>query len=217
MELVFIHGWGCDASFWDPLAGLLSEHKQQKIERGYFGSPQTKIETGHTAILIGHSLGFMYGLQQKQDWAGWIAINSFPRFVQSSGKPGCVHGFLLGEMRRRFAHDPQKTLAEFYKLIGENSILNMAHLNQTLLLEGLDELREYDMQPTLSDLAVPSMVLASRNDPLVPENVGEALTCVNSHARLLWHETGGHMLPHTDPAWCANAVNDFIKSFESDS
>ncbi len=85
MELVFVHGWGCDAGFWDPLAALLP-YPHWKIECGYFGATPIKIETHGPAILVGHSLVFMYGLQQRQDWAGWIAINGFPRFLQKPGK-----------------------------------------------------------------------------------------------------------------------------------
>ncbi len=115
-------------------------------------------------------------------------------------------------MRRRFTRDPQKILTDFYKLLGTDTAPHSEHLNQALLLAGLDELRDGDVQPALSSLAAPGLVLASRNDPLVPETTSEELTNINSRTRILWHETGGHMLPQTDPVWCASHIKDFVTS-----
>jgi len=37
--LLFLHGWGFDATFWDPLRAMLSDWPQRAIDRGYFVGP----------------------------------------------------------------------------------------------------------------------------------------------------------------------------------
>jgi len=37
MSLLFCHGWGFDAAFWDALAAALPEFAQVRDDAGYFG------------------------------------------------------------------------------------------------------------------------------------------------------------------------------------
>ena len=37
--LLFLHGWGFDATFWGPLRAMLSDWPQRAIDRGYFDTP----------------------------------------------------------------------------------------------------------------------------------------------------------------------------------
>jgi pimeloyl-[acyl-carrier protein] methyl ester esterase len=242
MELVFIHGWGFDARFWDALAPLLPAYKQQCVDMGFFdqqinhpplaggsnlqskfgeGSDQETPSPAKTndllrkskfslplpqgerdKILIGHSLGFMHGIRQRQDWKGWIAINSFPRFAGT-----CVPGFILREMRKRLESDPAKTLSDFGGLIGAELNTNKGNIEH--LLQGLDTLRDEDIGDVLGTRAMPGLVLASHNDPIVPDSASELLG--DFAHDIGWHDDGGHMLPQTYPAWCAQKITKFLK------
>jgi pimeloyl-[acyl-carrier protein] methyl ester esterase len=77
------------------------------------------------------------------------------------------------------------------------------------LRAGLDELQA-DITPLLEPMITPGLVLAARNDPLVPPKVSENLCGLTREGALLWHETAGHLLPLRDPEWCANAIKDFL-------
>ena len=211
MHLVFAHGWGFDASFWDRLAPLLAEYKQTRIERGFLGAPCHEVGVQSSAILIGHSLGFVHGMRQRRDWAGWIAINGFARFVLTPDGTGCISSAVLREMRLRLLKDPQKTLTDFYKLVGAGNI--PASLDKNRLCEGLDELRDGDVKEGLMTLKVPGLVLAAKNDPLIPAQASGHLGKINAKAQLQWHENGGHLLPLIDHHWCAQKINDFMRLF----
>ena len=39
LSLLFCHGWGFDAAFWNSLAALLPEYAQVRDDAGYFGNP----------------------------------------------------------------------------------------------------------------------------------------------------------------------------------
>src|SRR5262245_19094736 len=101
VELVFIHGWGFDARFWDALSTLLPQFPQKRIDFGFFASPKADDAPTSPHILIGHSLGFVHGITKMKKWDGWIAINSFPRFVKTETKPGCTSAAELRDIRQR--------------------------------------------------------------------------------------------------------------------
>ncbi len=210
MELVFIHGWGFDAGFWDRLAPLLPG-PQRHIDLGFLGHPAgdpAQLSPGRQ-ILVGHSLGFVYGITARQDWAGWIAINSFPRFVATESLPGCVSASALRELRINFHRNPAATLARFRELIGAEP--PPAGIEPTSMRQGLDVSRDCDIDATLSSIPAPGLVLASVNDPLVPVATSAALGRAARRADLRWHDTGGHNLPLTEPQWCATAIAEYLR------
>lgn len=206
MELVFIHGWGFDARFWDQVCALIPQFPQRRVDRGYFGLPSAAESFGENSILIGHSLGFLHGVAQKQDWGGWIAINAFTRFI-----PDCVPEARLREMKMGMAFASDLTLRTFYARIGAEAPSGSPDIAR--LRSGLDELQTCDITATLGQLDAPGLVLAAHNDPLVPVVTSEALGKLVRRGGGMWHETAGHILPLNDPAWCAKAITSFAESF----
>jgi pimeloyl-[acyl-carrier protein] methyl ester esterase len=208
IKLVFIPGWGLDAHFWDALSELLSQFPQVRVDLGFFGALSEERENSQPCILIGHSLGFFHGLKERQDWRGWIAINGFLRFTETGAKTGCVTQASLRAMRRRLQSDPSKTIQDFCRLIGTPVPDGMPNFER--LREGLDELSQYDIEDILTEFNVPGLVLAGCNDPLVPLPASEALGRLAGHGGLRFHEKAGHLLPQTEPSWCARQITNFL-------
>jgi pimeloyl-[acyl-carrier protein] methyl ester esterase len=208
MKLIFIHGWGFDAGFWDRLAPLLPEFGQQRIDLGFFGKKTDDVQPEEN-ILVGHSLGFVHGMRNSQNWAGWVAINCFPRFVSDGDKIGCVEPAVLRTMRQQLAKNPERTLTAFYELIGASQMV-AASSDLDNLSAGLDELRDADIGGLLQTNTKPGLILAAKNDPLVPVSTSEAMAVSNK--RLRWHPTGGHILPQSEAAWCAKVIEDFMEA-----
>jgi pimeloyl-[acyl-carrier protein] methyl ester esterase len=202
VELVFIHGWGFDARFWNDLAPLLPPASQQRVDLGFFGAPRSLEANGSPQILIGHSLGFMHGITIGKNWKGWIAINGFARFPNKAQ---------LAPMKERLKKNPPATLREFYRHIGAPPVTGKADVKR--LEAGLDELKEGDISAALDRLNIPALILASPNDPLVPVGTSNELKGHTRQGRLLWHEAGGHMVAQSDPTFCAKAIADFLTPF----
>jgi len=198
--LVFIHGWGLAPDFWNRLAPLLPGTEQHRVNLGFYGEPAETFP-GDDCVLIGHSLGFVYGMAKKKNWRGWIAINSFPRFVGPPGS-GCASLDELKDMASRLEKNPAETLKKFYAFIGAEPPAGYPDLKK--LREALDMLRIL----AVGRSAIPGLMLAARNDCLVPEATGAALAAGHSAE---WHESGGHVLPQSDPAWCAERISSFLK------
>ena len=58
MKLVFVHGWGFDARFWDPVARRLPGADVVRCDLGYFGEPSWPLVEG-PCLAITHSFGAM--------------------------------------------------------------------------------------------------------------------------------------------------------------
>lgn len=205
MQLIFVHGWGFDASFWDDLAAHLPEYRKRRVDLGFYSYPKSFDSLPEDGVLIGHSLGFMYGIQQAKAWKGWVAINSFARFVDKPSGKGCVPDAVLQNLKMRLAIDPQKALRDFYALIKAKPLYGT--LDSHRLAWGLDILQEGDVSVMIENTPVPSLVLASRNDPIVPVAASQALAVEGSP---VFHDQGGHVLPQTNAAFCAQHIRDFL-------
>lgn len=203
MRLVFIHGWAFDAAFWDKLCGALDDVAQTRIGLGFFGGPTAPFVPAEGDILIGHSLGFLWGLAQSAHWSGAVALNSFARFTGGEGE--AVAPSALRATKVKFARDPQKTLSNFYRNLGcaEQDRPNSEMADSASLSGGLSFLETAICRPLPR-----ALVLAARNDGLVPPAASQYLAAALD-APLHWHETGGHLLPRTDPIWCAGRIRAF--------
>jgi len=206
MRLVFIHGWGFDPHFWDVLAAALARFPQTRVDLGFFGGAVDRVRDDEPAILIGHSLGFLHGMRARKNWAGWVAINSFPRFVATPTEAGCVSAASLRAMRGGLLKDAPKTLADFYRLIGAAAPAAAVTPHVESLRDGLDVLRDASFDPAV--VAGTGLVLAAKNDPLVPIATSAALAA--SADRIAWHAGGGHLLPQNATAWCAEQIVGFV-------
>jgi len=205
LELVFIHGWGFDACFWDSLAERLPQFGQHRVELGFFNeNAATEIPETHDKILIGHSLGFVHGIK-REGWKGWVAINSFGRFVKNDGD-GCVSAANLRDMRLRLQKNADETLRAFYQMLDAKPHADTPNIER--LRYGLDELRDSDVNDIVSSMNVPGLVLAGGNDPLVPQKISQKL---GSYAeQFMLNQGGGHLLPQSAPDWCASMIVEFI-------
>jgi pimeloyl-[acyl-carrier protein] methyl ester esterase len=216
VELVFIHGWGFDARFWDNLCALMPQFRHSRIDLGFFGAaPQAHDSKSSKRVLVGHSLGFVHGLKYYKNWHGWIAINGFTRFIDGAGRPGCLPVARLRALKIGLQNDAKKTLDDFYALIGAPP--PRAAPNGERLREGLDELQAADAEDFLEESRLPGLVLAGRCDPLVPLAASETLVHKARQGRLHLHEEAGHLLPLSDPAWCAQAMAGFLADCFADT
>lgn len=207
MKLIFIHGWAVDSSLWDGICALLPDFKCEFIDRGYFGKPTTT-NNNEPSILVGHSLGFVHGLQMRSNWRGWIAINSFPRFVKTDNLLGCTSAVELREIGVRLKKNTERTVRDFHSFILTTT--PQGTIDAEALQAGLDELRDKDVGTMAAEIS-PGLVIASKNDPLVPIATSEVLA---KDKDIVWHETSGHILPQSDPAFCAKAIREFMERYD---
>ncbi|TYC87457.1 alpha/beta fold hydrolase [Novosphingobium sp. BW1] len=201
MNLLFAHGWGFDASFWEPLAALLPEHAHVFDDRGYFGRP-APTEIAGPCLAITHSFGTMRVLTNPPPGlVGIVAFNGFDRFSARSGRAG-IPVRVIDRMLRRFTQSPETVLAEFRATCGDETQVPTPVPDP--LREDLLRLRDGECPPP----AVPLTSVQGGADPLLVREIRESVF-PRGEVRRVSH-TGGHLLPVEDPAFCAETVRAMV-------
>jgi len=182
LGLVFYHGWGLDASFWQPLAARLGQYRQVFFDAGYFGTPHAPdLSPDYRWVGIGHSLGFARALQAPPagGWAGLVSVAGFTRFCATTadgvGQPRRV----VERMVRAYAREPQTVLDDFLTRCGLADRLPSPNTvrNDTRLAADLALLLDIDVQAqwnALATLTTPVLALAAQDDAIVPSALTEA-------------------------------------------
>jgi pimeloyl-[acyl-carrier protein] methyl ester esterase len=232
MRLLFLHGWGLDASLWDDVRAALPEYETIAMDRGYFGSPMTDLPS-EPFVAVGHSLGAML-LAGSEGIAGLVAVNGFDRFAGEDAVPPRV----VERMRKRFAEAPVEVLADFRARIGAPPAPK--HIEPRPLAADLDLLQNpppegegdrpqggggvdhgstlpaasggdtpppcFAWSPSPCRGGFPILVLHGGDDPLLPEPMRETVFAGAPRETLA---EAGHLLPLTHPAWVAERIRAF--------
>jgi pimeloyl-[acyl-carrier protein] methyl ester esterase len=197
--ILFVHGWGYDARFWDPLRKEIAL-PSVALDLGYFGAEHTEIPEGIT-LLVGHSLGFLWLVRQPAlRHVPLIGINAFPRFTEMEGYAPAVAPRILDRMKRRLSSGPAVILAEFWERAGALGP-DLAH-DEAALASGLDHLAAWDERENLAARTSSVRLIAGEEDAIVPP----AMTRMAFQNRAIAWLLGGHALPQTHPAEVARLI-----------
>lgn len=220
--LLFVHGWAFDASVWTPLRAELGAWPQAVADAGYFGaaqSPAAALSRGnHPAIdpasrpviAIGHSLGVLRLLQDlPAGCVGLVSINGFPRFGAAPDFDAGVPRRMLDRMMKRLSADPVAVVRDFRERCGDASAFGEPRLEP--LARDLQALRDEDQRDALAALPVPLLILAGRDDPIVPAAMTQAAFGGRPGDERHDLEHGGHLLPVSAAPWCARHIAGFIE------
>ena len=199
--VILLHGWGYDASFWQPLIDALPDMECLAWDLGYFGAPSF-LPPDREAVAVGHSHGAQWLLRQRPfDWRGLVSINGFSRFAAAPDLPDGVPLAQIDRLSASLEEDPLGCLTGFRQRCGDMTP-PPAGPDVARLQESLERLRDWDERPALPDL-----VLCGEADKVVPAPLSRALF---PKAVTRWH-AGGHLLPQQDPDWCAGEIRTWLK------
>jgi len=234
MRVLFLHGWGLDASLWDGVRAALPEFEAVAWDRGYFGPPMIDPVDG-PVLAVGHSLGAML-LAGMRGMSGLVAVNGFDRFAGEDAVPVRV----VERMRKRFGEAPAEVLADFRARIGAGPAPE--RIEQERLAADLEILAHPPLQgegdrpqggggvatpeaacfvdtwstpppacgwspsPCRGGFTVRTLVLHGGADPLLPPAMRDAVFAGAPRETLAG---GGHLLPLTHPEWVAARIRAF--------
>jgi pimeloyl-[acyl-carrier protein] methyl ester esterase len=197
MKLLFLHGWGGDASLWDGVRAALPAFKTVAWDRGYFGAPDDA-PVDEPFVAIGHSLGsLLLAADPPPGCVGLIAINGFDLFTGE----GRVAPRLLDRMRTRFAVAPAVVLDDFRISVGARPYVGA--IATVPLAADLDRLAMLDAR----GVPTPKLVLHGERDPILPPAMREAVFAGAPRETLAG---AGHLLPLTHPRWCAERISEAL-------
>jgi pimeloyl-[acyl-carrier protein] methyl ester esterase len=198
--ILFVHGWGYGACFWDPVRAALGDVPVAVLDLGYFGAPDTTLPRDVT-LLVGHSLGFLWLARQGAlKHLPLIGINAFPRFLEADDYRPAVGLRVLERMRRRVVADIRGVLEDFWTRAGAPGPDRTP--NATALAEGLDQLAAWDERENLAARASHTRLIAGRQDAIVPA----AMTGMAFRRSEVTWLPGSHALPRTHAADIARLI-----------
>ena len=211
-RLVLVHGWGFEPGFWQGLRGALPDYEIGAVDFGYYGPPAgPALPPDRPVIAIGHSLGSLWLLKTRPFlWQGLVAINGFPRFTAEDDYQPAVAPRVIDRMIRRLAADPAGVVEEFRHRCGATGPLPDGPVPDSLL-QGLSWLRDWDARQDLTGPNhEPILALSGGQDPILPEGMDEHCFTGFPDVRRARLDTAGHLLPVTDPDWCAERIRAFL-------
>ncbi|MCB1530789.1 MAG: aminotransferase class I/II-fold pyridoxal phosphate-dependent enzyme [Rhodospirillales bacterium] len=202
-NVVFVHGWGFQAGIWMDVADRLKGANKHFVDLGFIkGFENSTGDIPENSVVIGHSLGVMWLLRQrKKSFKGLVSISGFDCFFKH--RPVRE----IEAMKKNLARKPWRQMQEFWKACGTSAFYMEDKLNVPRLEEGLEWLATWDERHGLGTLACPAMVLAAKDDRIVPEDMTRAIW---GDYNLRWSDSGGHVLPLNDPGWCAWQIQEFL-------
>ena len=198
----FVHGWGFDGRFWEPLAARLTSWRQSVAERGYFGG-SSEPEPDEPFVAVAHSFGAMRVLADASPQCrGLIAINGFDRFA---GIPARV----IDRMVTMLDRDPARVVQDFRMRIGTTDAFGTP--DAALLAQDLRIMRDDDCSGITALASFPILSIQADCDPLLPQPLRERAFKTAPDLQRRNMANGGHLLPQTHPDACAQAVSAFME------
>ncbi|MBF0371392.1 MAG: alpha/beta hydrolase [Magnetococcales bacterium] len=230
--LLMVHGWGFGPGFWRPLSALLGPERCRLVDLGFSGRMQLPIDPHEPFIGIGHSMGFLWLLRQLRasesaaeptltpaNCLGLVSINGFSRFSRSRDFKAGISPRIIKQMQSRLSHDPQGVLGDFRQQSGLPPItrgMGLGGLQVGPLQAGLDGLANWDERERFNQWSGPWLGLAGQDDAIVPPALTRQSFGAQSPSKLIWSQSGGHLLPLTRTAWCGEQLSGFLAGIQGE-
>lgn len=206
--LLFVHGWAFDRSFWDLMRGALGELNSVASDRGYFGQIGHPVLSG-PVVVVSHSLGSMLTLRHMPpDCIAFVAINGFDCFVATPDTPG-VPRRVVNRMLDKFEQEPAEVVADFRRRCGESA--PVPALATQRLRDDLTLLRDGDERRRTIEAGIPILSLQGGEDPILSADQRASVFAGAPDLQRAVHPAAGHLLPSSDPIWCAGHIHSFLE------
>jgi pimeloyl-[acyl-carrier protein] methyl ester esterase len=137
---------------------------------------------------------------------GLVAINGFDRFVTREGGPG-VAPRIVDTMLAKFDRSPDTVVADFRRRCGHDAPFGA--IDPEPLRQDLLALRHLDCAVSRCD--IPILSLQGAADPIISPAMRDGVFRSAGQVERLEHPTGGHLLPLTEPSYCAGAIQTFLE------
>jgi aminoacrylate hydrolase len=177
--------------------------------------------------MVGHALGGLIGLElalRAPDRLGsLVLVNAWSRAEEHTARCFAMRRHLLGVSVEAYLQAqpiflfPAAWLAQRRAQLAEEAVQAQRHFQGSdNLLKRIDALLAYDVSDRLDEVAVPTLVAASRDDILVPWTASQKLAASLPRARFWLTAEGGHGCTVSDPEPFNRRLVEFLTAQQSD-
>jgi pimeloyl-[acyl-carrier protein] methyl ester esterase len=181
------------------------------------------------AIWLGWSMGGAVVLQLADEFPDFlkaiILVCANPKYSKSNDWSMAMDGGVLDTFARALRDNDQITLARFTGLMtqgeGESArdllrfvrkrLPQAPSADRNALLWGLDVLQNADLRSVFQQIKQPLCVVLGEHDPLIPSQVANELTLLNSDAEIQVLKNAGHCPFLSQPQQMKRMVTDFMQ------
>lgn len=239
INLVLIHGWGCDSRTWQPLVESLQTSASIKLIDlpGFGTSPalpefsldavldKIAVQLPQSSVVMGWSLGGMLAVQLAARFPervrAVITLAANVKFVAAEDYPTAMPCAINRQFNQGFAQDPQATLKLFCGLLAqgdadERGLLKQLRRSDTGAvtdnwLQALQLLTELDNRRAFAQLTQPGLHLLAEKDALVPVAAADLMRQINLQQQINVVEYTAHALHWSKPQIVVESVARFLK------
>ena len=179
---------------------------------------------GGSAVVIGWSMGGIVALETAREYPGLlqrlVIISGTARFCTGNDEFPGVSVSVLRAMALGLRRTPDNVLAAYYAKVHAPQGVPMAEvapraqdialLDRSELLQGLDYLQRIDVRNGLDKPTVPTLVVHGREDHIVPWQAGKWLSRALAVSHWRCYENYGHALPIQAPLLLAADIRAFL-------
>lgn len=226
--LLFLHGWRSQGSVWATLMRYLTVGQKNvfTLDLPGFGSspaPQTSWQLKDYAavvsdfvaklnvtevILIGHSFGGRIALKiaaEHPPWLKKLVLIGVPGIKQNTARTTMLAAVAKVARPIFKIKKLQNLRKKIYEFIGASDYVETPELRR-IFLNIINE----DLQPLLSTITTPTLLVWGANDAEVPAAVGKAMERILPSAHYKEIHDAGHFCFIDNPQECAAVLNAFI-------
>ncbi|MEX0906384.1 MAG: alpha/beta hydrolase [Balneolaceae bacterium] len=215
VHIIAYHGWGFDASFWNPLQDCFNSNTRfDAAERGYFSKKkEPSFDSDRTInVVLTHSFGLHWCPDEILNQADHLMIlGGFLNFHPSKEEENKRSKLLLRQMLTQFVDSPETVLEQFYKnsFHPSPSVLESPkNLKHDLLLSDLSCIQQ-DSQPQQRIFDVNTVtILHGSDDLIVPRKAArDMFHSLRYRSQYFEIMKAGHAFPVTHIEKCAEIIN----------
>lgn len=227
MEVIAYHGWGFDASCWQPWQQWISQQGGQfrAFDRGYFGAAaQPVFSTTDRKLILAHSYGLhLCPIGQLEQADDLIIFSSFTRFHPESPRLQRRSQQIVQQMIDRFRVDPMLVLHNFRHRCAQPHIwtgpipdsCNVDRLQQDLQQLNQAQLNQAQLNLILNTGMKQVMIIQGTEDRIVATAQGRQLAQHIPQSRYIEINAAGHALPFTHFADCQALLKSSFQAFSA--
>ncbi len=215
LDFYFIHGWGFDKTFWEPVCKKIKGNEftrvAKSIDLGFFSRDlfDNYIQKYHSkSIFVVHSYGLNWLLKNQIKCSTIINFFGVPSFLGFQKNPH-VTKKKINRMIENFSENPQGVLNDFYNKCNIEYIVNKK-ANVVRCLKSLKELKDNDFTKSFNNLSCQVYSIFSLGDNVIKLNKKNLNILRNKNHDIKFVNGIDHGFPRNNPELCYKMIKKIL-------